>query len=159
MGIRPVRHDRTAVSGAVEHGFTLLEVLLSLALMSAIVGVSAPIYQSFQVKNDLDLAANAVAAGFRRAQILSLASDGDSSWGVHIAAGSITIFKGASYAGRDSAYDETTVVPGTITPTGLGDAVFARVTGASGAAGTVTLTASTGQVRTVALSAKGTVTY
>ena len=159
MGIRPVRHRRAAVTPRSQGGFTLLEILLVVAIVTVIAGFSAPVYQSFQVKNDLDIAANTVAGSFRRAQILATASDGDSQWGVKIQSGSITVFQGSSYAARTAAYDETFAVPTTITPTGVGEVVFDRLTGAALSTGTATLTASTGQVRTVAVSAKGTVTY
>lgn len=140
-------------------GFTLLEILLVLAMISIISGFSIPVYQTFQVKNDLDISANTVASSFRRAQVLAEASDGDSQWGVKVLSGSITLFQGASYAARTSAFDEVFTVPTSIVPTGLSEVVFDRLTGQALSTGTVTMTATTGQVRTIAITAKGTVTY
>lgn len=118
-----------------------------------------PVYQSFQVKNDLDIAAQTIATSFRRAQVLAEASDGDNTWGVEVISGSITVFQGASYAARISAFDEITSMPTTITPSGLSEVVFDRLTGQALSIGTVTLTTSTGLVRAIALSSKGTMTY
>ncbi len=79
-------------------GFTLLELLLSAAIISALAGLSLPIYRTLIKKNDLDIAANTMASSLRRAQVLSQAVDGDTTWGVKAQSGSIVIFKGASYS-------------------------------------------------------------
>lgn len=161
MGIRPICYRRSAVSSRMDarRGFTLLEILLTLAMISIIAGFSIPVYQSFQVKNDLDISANTVASSFRRAQVLAEASDGDSQWGVKVLSGSITLFQGSSYAGRTAAFDEVFTVPTSIAPSGLSEVVFDRLTGQALSTGTVTMTATTGQVRTIAITSKGTVTY
>ena len=44
-------------------GYTLLEVLLSVAIISAIAGFSIPVLQSFQNRNDLDVAVSATSDG------------------------------------------------------------------------------------------------
>ena len=139
--------------------FTLIEVLLSVAAIAAIAGMSAPIYQSFQVRNDLDIAATTMAQSFRRAAVLAEASDGDTSWGVRVQSGSITLFKGASYAARDTTLDEIFAVPTSITPSGTSEIVFAKFTGLPTATGTTTLTSSTNEIRTITINAKGMVSY
>lgn len=157
MGSQPVRSpSRSLVS---TRGFTLLEVLLVVSMITVLAGIMIPVYQNFQVKNDLDIAANSVASSFHRAKTLATASEGDSQWGVRVQSGSITVFRGTSYAGRNSAFDEIFTVPTTITPSGLGEVVFDRLTGTALSTGTVTLTALTGRVRTVAITAKGAVSY
>lgn len=139
--------------------FTVLEVMLSLAAIAVIAGIALPIYQSFQVRNDMDIAATTIAQSCRRAAVLAQASDGDMSWGVRMQSGSITLFKGASYATRDAAFDEFFAVPTSITPSGLSEIVFAKFTGIPTATGTTTLTSSTNETRTITLNAKGTVSY
>ncbi len=79
-------------------GFTLLEVLLATAAIAAIAGLAVPVYQSFQVRNDLDIAAVTLAQSLRRAAVLAQAADGDSGAGVHVAVGSIIIFRGQNFA-------------------------------------------------------------
>src|SRR3989338_10957347 len=88
-------------------GFTLIEVLLSITAIAIIAGISIPVYQSFKNRNDLDIAATVFAQTARRAQVLAQAADGDTSWGARAQSGSITLFKGGSYATRDASYDET----------------------------------------------------
>lgn len=140
-------------------GFTLLEILLSIALIALLAGIAAPIYQSFQVRNDLDIAANTVAQTLRRAELLSQAVDGDVSWGVSIQSGSITLFQGVSYAGRNSDFDEIFDMPTSITPSGLQEIVFSRFSGEPQTTGTCTLTSSINEIRTITINEKGTIEY
>ena len=140
-------------------GFTLIEMLLSIAALAIIAGIGVPVYQSLQVRNNLDIAATTLAQDYRRAQTLAQASDGDTSWGVSVGSTTITVFKGLSYATRDASYDELSDLSGSITPTGVLSVVFAKFTGLPQTTGTTTLTSNTNEVRTVYLNAKGTITY
>lgn len=140
-------------------GFTLIELLLSISVIMIIAGMSAPIYQSFQVRNDLDIATVTIAQSLRRAEVLAQAVDGDTNWGVDIRTGSITVFKGASYATRDTAFDELFDVPTSITPSGASEVVFAKFTGVPQTTGTITLTSNANETRIITINAKGTVSY
>lgn len=144
-------------------GFTLLEILLSITTIAIIAGISIPIYQAFQNRNNLDIAAVTFAQTARRAQVLAQATDGDTSWGVRAQIGSITLFKGTSYAGRDASYDETFDLPSSITPSSaLGnfwEVVFTKFTGLPQATGTLTLTSVNNETRNITLNAKGTASY
>ncbi|MEK7560888.1 MAG: LamG-like jellyroll fold domain-containing protein [Patescibacteria group bacterium] len=115
--------------GGAMGGFSLVQILLSLAVLALLLGIGVPIYFSFQTRNDLDIAASSVAQALRSAKARAEAMDGDSSWGVKIESGKITLFRGASFAGRDPAYDEVTNVPTHISATGDIEIVFAKFTG------------------------------
>ena len=140
-------------------GFTLIEMLLSIAAIGIIAGISIPVYQSFQVRNDLDIATVETVQTLRRGQVLAQAVDGDTGWGVKIQGGSITLFKGTSYAGRDSNFDEVFDMPGAIVPTGVTEVVFAKFTGLPQAIGTATFISNTNETRTITINAKGMVSY
>lgn len=140
-------------------GLTLLELMLSIALISILTVISIPVYQGFQVKNDLDLTTTQVAQTLRRAQVLSQAVDGGTNWGMAIADGNIVLFKGTSYATRDTAYDEVTDLPGSLTASGVTEVVFSTLYGFPNTTGTLTLTSTTNDSRTITLNEKGTVTY
>jgi type II secretory pathway pseudopilin PulG len=154
-------------NGLRQRGFTLLEALLSVGLISILVGVSLPVYQGFQSRTDLEVTTQAVAEAFRRAQTFSRASYGDSQWGVKILPGtSVVLFKGSLYTGRDVPYDETIPVPSTIAMTVGGamapgnETVFTKVTGIPSNTGSVTLTFTRGNdIKTVTLNAAGMVSY
>lgn len=141
------------------NGFTLLEVLLSVALIAVLVGISIPIYQSFQVRNDLDIATVEIVQNMRRAQALSYAVDGDTSWGVKIQSGNITVFKGANYVARDINSDEVFNIPTSITPAGLSEVVFTKFTGLPQTTGTITLTSNSNETRSIAINQKGMADY
>lgn len=143
----------------VRSGFTLIEVLLSIVLISLIAGFSVPFYQTFQVKNDVVIAANTVSQSLHRAQILSQSVAGDTSAGVYIGGGSIVVFRGASYGARDTNYDEVFNLPGSITPSGLQEVVFNKFTGLPQSNGTLTLSTSVGKTLNVTVNAKGMVDY
>jgi prepilin-type N-terminal cleavage/methylation domain-containing protein len=140
-------------------GFTLPEVLLSLTLISIMGGMIIPMYRTFMVRNDLDIATIGIAQNLRRAQALSQSADGDTSWGLHVGVGSILVYKGASYVSRDSLYDENTSMPTTIVPTGLSEVTFSKVVGTPSATGTFMLTSQSNETRNVTINQKGMVDY
>ena len=141
-----------------QRGFTLVEMLLSVSIIALLVGVSAPVYNSFATRNDLDVTIMGLETALRRAQTYARAVEGDSQWGVAVITGKVVLFKGATYATRDTNFDESTTVSGGITTSGLSEVVFAKMTGTPSATGTATLTSSsTNDSRTVTLNAKGMV--
>lgn len=140
-------------------GFTLIEVLLSIALISLIVGIGTPLYQSFQNKNELDIATTTVVQSLRRAQTLSRTGEGDSAWGVRIALGSITVFRGTVYATRNQSFDENFQMSTQILPSGLTEVVFQKFTGTPQSSGTLTLTLNATDTVTVGINDYGTITY
>lgn len=141
------------------YGFTLLEVLLSVALITILAGVSLPIYYTLFSKNDLDVAKNQVAQSLGRASFLSQASVADTTWGVEILQGSIVIFKGANYSGRDASYDEMYPISSSIVPSGLSEVVFYRMTGFPESIGAIILTSTNGETKTITINSKGSVSY
>lgn len=137
----------------------MLEVLLTISAITIIAGVAIPVYQQVQVRNDLDIAATTFTQSAHRAQVLAQAIDGDTTWGVYVQLGSITLFQGASYGARDTAFDETFDVPTSITPSGISEVVFAKFSGLPTATGTATLTSNTNETRNITVNAKGMVSY
>ena len=140
-------------------GFTLIELLLSVAIIGILSGLSLPVYETFARRNDLDLTAQSAVAAIRRAEVYARAVQGDSTWGVKFQSSGITLFKGSTYASRDSAFDETISLPGSIAISGLSEVQFAKLSAAPNTTGTVTLTSTTNDTRTLTLNAKGMVDY
>lgn len=140
-------------------GFTLLETLLSIAIIGLIGGIGMPVYQSFQVRNDLDIVTTTVVQSIRRAQLLSQASDGDTNYGVRVETGTITLFKGASYGARDTTYDEVFDLPASITPSGVDEIVYEKFTGLPQTIGSIIFTSNTNETRTITINSKGTVSF
>ena len=142
-----------------EGGFTLVELLLSVVIIGLLVGVTAPLYNSFLRQNDLDITLQQVAHTLRRAQTYARGVNGDSVWSVAVQSDAITLFKGTTFASRDTSFDEVISLPATITASGLSEVQFSKVTAAPNTTGTVNLTTTAGEVKTVTLNAKGMVEY
>lgn len=139
-------------------GFSLLEVLLSIAVVAILAGLSLPVARTMLTKNDLDIATVTATQTLRRAQILSQAVDGDISWGVKVQSGSITLFKGTSYSTRDSNFDEVFDNPTTINISGITEVVYAKFTGLPQTTG-VAILATADDSKTVTINEKGTISY
>lgn len=140
------------------NGFSLIEVLLSIALIALLSGLTAPVFLRMQTKNDLDMAVISLAQSLRRAQIQSQAVDGDTTWGVKVQTGSLTLFKGQSFAARDTSYDETFELNSNITLGGPTEIVFAKFTGLPQTIGAITFSINSDST-TLNVNEKGTVTY
>ncbi|MEE8131916.1 MAG: type II secretion system protein [Candidatus Paceibacterota bacterium] len=140
-------------------GFTLIEILLSMALISIIAGMGVPVYQSFQNRNSLDLAVEGFAQSLRRAQALARAVDGDTSWGAYIAPGAITLFQGLSFASRDVGFDELFDISSSISITGLQEVVFLKFSGKPQSIGATILTSPNNETRTITINTEGAIEY
>ncbi len=140
-------------------GFTLLELLLSIAIFAIVIGFTAPLFYSFQVKNDLDLTVNTTAQYLRRAQILSQAGKGDDFWGVMIKEEEIVLFKGESYANRDSGFDEIFLLSRAISLSGLSEIVFEKLTGEPQNTGDIIFSSGINETRVIKINEKGIIDY
>ncbi|MDD5416185.1 MAG: type II secretion system protein [Candidatus Daviesbacteria bacterium] len=139
-------------------GFTLLEVLLAISVVAILSGLSIPVFRIMLTKNDLDIATTTVAQTLRRAQLLSQAVDGDTSWGLQVQSGSIVLFKGTSFISRDSNFDETFDMATTIGVSGTTEYVFSKFTGLPQATGTINLSTENDS-RSVSINEKGTIGF
>ena len=142
-----------------QSGFTLIEVLLSVAIIAMLVGVSLPIYETYARRNDLDLTAQGTAAMLRRATTYARAVNKDSIWSVKVEPTRLTLFQGATFASRDTTNDEVIQIPESVIPSGVSEIQFAKLSAAPNITGSITLTSSTNDVRTVTINAKGSVDY
>src|SRR5436190_23533084 len=106
-------------------GFTLLEMLLSIAIMVALVGLSIPVYFNFQTRNTIDITTQNVATALRRAQSYARSNNQDSRWSVEIQPTVATLFKDTDFSTRNTIFDETVAIPSSIAASGLGDAQLA----------------------------------
>ncbi len=127
--------------------FSLVEVLLVLGVIAAMSAFALPAYRAYQIRSDLDNAAQEIVQSLGRARTLSMAGKGDSVWGVLTQ--DALLFRGTSFLTRDPAHDEQYPVAPTIQVTGLQEVTYSRFTGVPSATGTITLTAISGDHRRI----------
>ncbi len=142
-----------------QRGFTLVEMLLSITIIAILVGVSGPVYNSFVVRNDLDVTGQQIVQSLRRAQTYARSMEDDTAWSVEIQTSAATLFQGTNFGGRDATFDEEVTIPASITRSGLTEVQFAKFTGLPNTTGTITLTSNTNETRTITINAKGMVNY
>ena len=133
-----------------QRAVSLIEVLISITLIGVISAIAIPVYLTYQVRSDLNVATENVAQGLGRARLLSQAVRGDSAWGFYVPGG--VLYKGTDYDSRDPVYDEVYPMPFTITHSGLlYDVSFSKLEGKPSDTGEIILVAFNGEEREVAV--------
>lgn len=140
-------------------GFTLIEVLLTVAIISVITIVSAPVYLGFQKTNELDVATNTLVQYLYQAQSYSRAEAHDCSWGVTINGQNLTLFCGNSYASRSTAFDNVYNIPASISVTTNLEQIYSKLYGMPTITGSYNLSTTSGQTSSVTINAKGMLEY
>ena len=140
-------------------GFSLVELVIVIAIFAILAGVGDSVYYNFKTKNSLEVSTNSFVQALRHAQINSEQVEGDSVWGTAIFSDKVVVFKGASYISRDTFSDQIADFPSGISVGGLSEIVFEKTTGWSSNVGTTTITNSNGEVKNIFINEKGTITY
>lgn len=110
-------------------GFTIIEAILSLAIVGILAGLAFPLYQGYQTSHDFNLSVQHVTSQLRRAQILAINNQNNSAWGIKITNTQTILFAGQNYSTRMTNLDETQSLPANFFTTGLTEIVFAQNTG------------------------------
>jgi len=124
----------------MKKGFTLLEILLVIAMITIIVGIFSPVFTRLFYRNNLDLAAEDIKTDLYRAKTLARSSENNSNWGVYLTNSSSVIFSGSSYAARNIVFDEIQGLKGELIISGLNEIVFQKNNGQTLNSGTINLT-------------------
>lgn len=137
-----------------EKGFTLLEILLVIGIISILLVFIVPVSLDFYKSQQLETQTQSVIQTLRRAQSKAMSVELDSSFGVYIGVSNYTLFKGNSYLSRDAQYDEIFDLPELINLTGLSEVVFSKFEGKPNVIGNVILT-SNSDTRTININQVG----
>jgi type II secretory pathway pseudopilin PulG len=140
-------------------GITLIEIVLTMAIITILAGLATPFYMTVQTKNDFEITVSTTAHKIRRAQFLAQSGDKDSDWGISIANEEITLFVGENYTSRNSNYDEIYLLPPTIEVSGLTELIFNKTTGIPKDTGTITFTSNLNETRNITINTKGIISY
>ena len=138
-------------------GFTLIEALIVIGLLSLIGILGIPFYQSFQIQSQLDTSTLIVLQALNSARIESLSSTNNADHGVRIEPHRIITFVGSTFAPSDPQNFSVDLPNSVALSTSFGaDIVFARRTGETLQTGTVSVSALS-TAHTLSINALGTV--
>ncbi len=136
--------------------FTLIEVLIVLALTSLIIVFSLPLFNLFKINRKLDIQQNKIIDTLRLAQNKSQTGLDNSSYGVYFETDGYVFFKGDSYETRDTQYDIEYELPSGFSLSGLEEVVFYKITGRPSSSGNLVITeTSSGRTRTISINSLG----
>lgn len=143
---------------SIASGFTMVELLVVIALMGILVGLSIPFYQSFQVSSQLDNTSFEIIQTLRLAQANAISGENEETFGIHFEQQRYTLFQGDIYNSNDSS-NEINDIPGTlnISTTFGQDIIFSRIKGEASVAGTVTISSNTNESKVIKINAKGSI--
>lgn len=151
-------------------GFTLIEIIIVLAIVAILMGLASPVFRIFQKESDLNNSAEAIVNTLRLSQSKTLASEGAAQYGIYFSTSTsphqYILFKGTDYASRDTAFDEVRQLPGnaeisSITFGGGYEIVFDRLNGNSLQEGNLVLRLASDQAKqkTIYIEKAGTVSF
>lgn len=140
----------------IKKGYTAAELVLVIGVFTILIGLSAPVFRSFIIKNDIDLAWNTFSHSIYRAQALARSGLADSGWGVYVGSGQIVVYQGGSYSTRNVSMDEVQTYPTGLSISGNSDFNFQRGSGNTLAPGSITFQYG-GESRTSTINSLGTV--
>jgi len=148
----------TSIRNNKTYGFSFIEVVVVMAIVGflaasgIIIGIDS--LQRYLFRSDLEKAATLL----QKARSSAVNNIGESSHGVYFAnSENFILFRGVSYAARDSAYDLPVEKSGVITASGLTEIVFAPLSGET-AGGNITLSDGVRSVTTI-INNEGGITW
>ena len=147
---------------SAKHGFSMLEIVISIAILALIVTLSLVSFFALNRRSELNSSASIIKSVLSEARSKTLAGYSGTRYGVHFASTSVTIFLGDTYnagAGTNvttSIYQNTTVSNVAVSGGGV-NIIFNRLTGETSQPGTVTLTGPGGATKTLTIYGTGIV--
>ena len=110
-------------------GFTLLEILISIGVLTAIAAAGFPVTLDFYHSHQLTTERNSFIAAIRETRNQALSHVGNTDHGLLIASTSYTIFQGSSYAGRTQSQDQLIPHTDSVVISGPPEIVFQSLSG------------------------------
>jgi Tfp pilus assembly protein FimT len=110
-------------------GFTLIEILLTLALFFLMVGMVLPSSWIFYQNRLFYESTDTLLSSFRKAQMQAMTQKNDSAFGIKFLNGSYVLFQGDSYENRLVNADEIFSWPTNLVITGPEEIIFTKLTG------------------------------
>lgn len=139
--------------------FTIIELLISIAVFVIITASAIPAYQSFSKENSLIEAMSIVVSALAKAEALSRAVSSNTGWGIVIQTSSVVIFNGSLFASSTPTLRQTIPLPSGVIVSGSSSFVFTKFYGVPQATGAITLSVSGAGTSTITVNAKGLISH
>lgn len=136
-------------------GFTLIEIIIVIAIFVSIVGVGAFVGIDFYQGSSLESERADLVTVLRKARSRALSNINETAHGVYLGGGQYMIFQGSSYAARNSQFDQIVKKPSGVSLSGLNEAVFYPLRGDTSASGTIILTNAAGKTESIEINYEG----
>ncbi|MFA6917832.1 MAG: type II secretion system protein [Candidatus Gracilibacteria bacterium] len=146
-------------------GFTMLEIVLTIAIMAVLIGFAGTYYANSQVRADINSQAANIIHYLRLAQSNAVSGLDNANHGLHFETSSYTTFQGDSYNANDSKnfkmdLPSSITINGINLDTGGSDVIFLKTTGETDNFGTIVLnSAAINKTITITINYVGTVNY
>lgn len=121
-------------------GITLFEVIITIAIFALLIGLSSPFAINLYQEREFDVHFQSIVQSLKRAQLRAMAGERESSFGIYFEPHQYVLFKGDSYAERDTDFDELFELPDDFSISGISEFVFSRIKGIPSDRGDITLT-------------------
>jgi len=133
----------TARTASAAEGFTLLEIIIAIAILTGLAALAAVSFRPFSRNVDLQTATQQLLTALHQTRDRTLASEGSTTYGLHFENDRYVIFAGDAY-NPSAADNEVQTLPAQleiydISIGGGSEVVFKRLTGATDTPGTVSL--------------------
>lgn len=141
-------------------GFSLVEILLVLAIISILSGTYIVSLRGLQIENNINNNVSLIAQVLQKAQMYSQGIKKDAYWGVRVEKDKVVIFEGPSFESRNISSDEVFDLAGNVSVSGLVEIVFDKLTGNPQDFGAITINADNyNSSRTLNINEKGVVNF
>ena len=134
---------------------TFIEVILVLAIILTIGTMAASFSGNFFFSKNVSNFYEMFRSDIRQAQLYSMEGRGGSEWGVALRGRSLILFRGSSYASRESAFDEIISIPGIVALSGFDEVVMERGTGRVNGTTVNLRMEGSGEIRNFSISKEG----
>jgi len=144
--------------------FTLVEILIVIAILGGLAGLAFPIMRSLLIANYLTSSAEEIVQCLRQAQTNAMGGARDSKWGVFFDQNNnkFTLFKG-DFFGQDHSYDLAQELPKSIEIKNISlngggaEIVFEKTSGKTNQFGSLTLEGLNNQTKNIIVNEYGVI--